>query len=80
MNKVYLTGTVPVNKAYLTAGCHNLFYFLSTRIGNKKFHVIMRYYCEDIMIIFFGLEGKLKLTGPFYKKIINEIKEIKAKI
>ena len=34
------------------AGCHNLFYLPSMRIGNKKFPVIMRYYCEDIMNIF----------------------------
>ena len=49
-------------------GCHNFFYFLSMQIWNKKFPVIMLYYFEDIMSNFFGLEGKLKLTGPFYSK------------
>ena len=44
--------TVENLRFFLISGCHKLFYFLSMRIGNKKFSVIMRYCCEDIMSIF----------------------------
>ena len=55
-----------------------LVYFLSTQIGNKKFPVIMRYYCEDIMRIFwFG--RKIKAYRAFLQQIINETKEMKTK-
>ena len=37
----------------------------------------MRYHCEDIMSIFFGVEGKLKLTAPFYSKLLIEQKKSK---
>ena len=49
------------------AGCHHLFYFLSKQIGKKKFSVIMRYYCEDIISI-----------SLVWKQIINETKKSKV--
>ena len=60
-------------------GCQDVFYFLSMQIGNKKFPVIMRYYCEDILSIFLS-GSKIKAYRVFYSELyISQTKEIKAK-
>ena len=49
---VFHTKKILGRKFYnISSGCHNLFYFLSMRSRNKKFPVIMPYYCEDLMSI-----------------------------
>ena len=65
-------------KPKATPGCYNLFDFLSTRIGNKKFPVRMRHLCENIMRNFLFWR-KIPAYKAFSYQNSNESKEIKAK-
>ena len=66
----------------LWTGCHNVFSLPPTRIRNKKFPVIMCYYCEDIISIFLVWKEnwilQSLLTANYKSNKRNQSKEMKS--